>query len=153
MTTTMARTLATLPDTPASSMTKVYGWLPRPTVTHKAQPTGVILRSERTGLRYGETSSRTEKGTAVAVQHQGYCPTALAGAAIVRGNVMTIDGDGKFISAPSIPVVAADANAAAVLAGLVSLISSINTERRLMVTAIAVEAAGAENDFLSIFLV
>ena len=114
---------------------------------------GVVLRSERTGLRYGDTNSRTEKGTAVSVQHQGFCPSARAGAAIVKGNVITIDATGKFIPGGSFVAPAAAADASDVRTALINLVSAINTERRLMVTAIAVEAAGAEDDFLSLFLV
>lgn len=114
---------------------------------------GVILRSERTGLRYGDTNSRTEKGTGVSVQHQGFCPTALAGAVVIRGNVMTIDADGKFIAAGYGAAPAADADADAVRASLIALVNSIQAERRLVVSVIAVEAAAAEDDYFSLFIV
>lgn len=58
---------------------------------------GVIVRSERTGLRYGESGGRAIKGTAVSVMFHGFMADFLAGNAITVGARLQSDGAGKWI--------------------------------------------------------
>ena len=115
--------------------------------------TGVILRSERTGLRYGETDSRTEKGTATSVMHLGYLPEARAGSAISRGDAMTVDDTGKWIPVPDRPTVSDAATAAQVRTALQALLNSFGQSQRVAMSVTAIESASAENDYLSLILI